>query len=216
MVLSESIKKELGYLTDKKIFVYPDLLPSTDIIFKRKNYLSTNYPKVMKISIVGTVDSELRDYYGLINQLARLDFDYELAFLGKSKDLEIVNFAKQKIKRFRYYDSFVSHEDMALEMIDTSYIITGITNDVYQSNRISGNMYDSVRFGVPLISNMRNFSLKYNHNIVLDNISMIYSYLKNSFKNDSWITDSKVAIERSLKMNVSQVADEFKYFIGAN
>lgn len=213
MVLSEVVKQKLSEETVKEIFVFPDLLPNRMFMNNRKATLSLFPQNKLKLVVIGNVTTKRRDYYTIIDSLSAIEEHLEIVFLGKAKDLNVINKAKSEFSNFRFFDHFINDEDFEAEMLYTNYIITWISNEQYTSNKISGNMYDAVRFGVPMISNMPNFSLKWNHNIVVDNPSELKLYLRNSISQNQWEADAIHAVEKAHSMNVSQIASDFQAYI---
>lgn len=214
LVLSENLNIDLSKLTIKKVFTFPYAVPNEGFIRKRKEFLkNSTVSGLLKIAIIGAVDNDRCEYYQIIETLNSFPFSYRLCFLGKIIDFDILEFSKKNVKNLRFFEHYLSNEELEKELIDTHYLINWTNNDMFYRRKISGSMYDAVKYGIPIITNNQNFSIKYNHALIFYEFIEIIEYLKN-FSHESYVKfDGFKAIKNSMKMDLNNICIDFFQFI---
>ena len=212
IVLSDTLKSNLEKITDLKSFVFPFSIPNKEFLEKRQKAINNNKMNFLKIIVAGSVESTRRDYYKIVDILSNSEFDFELVYLGKIVDKDIIDYSKDKILNLKYFKNQLTDLEFSTEMLTANYIFTWISNELYQSKKISGSMYDSIMYGVPLISNKIEFSHDNNLNIVFDNAEKIKEYLYSSLYSNNWKKDANKAIFKSKEFLNKVSSIDFEIF----
>lgn len=217
IVLSEYLISELNNYVIKPIFVLPASLPTIDIINEKEKFILKKSYNLVKFVVIGRITNQARDYIKIIDALSALKIKYEVLFLGELREELIIDYALQKRICFRYFkDGYVSDEIMTKEIINSHYILNFRSIENKKQLNISGNIYDSLRFATPLISNSHDFALESINHIYLENIDEFVSYFEVSKISSNILRDNRLSLELSKQYTTIELSKKFYDFLKKN
>jgi len=153
VVLGEPLVNEVKKY-NKNIHIFPSYFPCKNALIERDKFIK-NLPLTNMIFVVpGSVDSKRRNYKYIIDSfINRSHSQYELVFLGKVLDYNIIHYAQRHNVNVKFFDMYVDRIAFELELIRASFVIYSPSPDSnYGETLISGIPSDAFRYGVPLLN----------------------------------------------------------------
>ena len=121
-------------------------------------------PSKLKVVVPGTVSQQRRDYHRVFSSVKTFKTPMEIVFLGKAMDEELNALKKlnQELPEeisIKFFETKVPDVDFREEMSNASVLWCPLQlhvdffsqKETYGSSKISGNVGDAIKFGVPAI-----------------------------------------------------------------
>lgn len=184
VVLQDNVKEALKVKYGIDSIIIPFKLTKSVYIEKRKNFLEDCNEQKIKFVVTGVVDSRRKNYYSIIDAFSVFSKEsYELVFLGKVRERDIIDYAKKKNINIKYFDSYLSENEFNNEIITSHFLIGLMSNkSPYGELKTSGIVFDGAPLGVPVIINKENLVLKNGLFIVTQKLEVTLKGIINDFK----------------------------------
>lgn len=199
LTFSEKIQSTLSLHQITNVDIIPGYYPDLEFIKSRKKNKSTKTLKTI-FTVTGSVDNRRKDYYAIIDFFynSRIN-DFELIFLGKIYDENIKEYAIKKNVKIKFFHEYLHTNIYEKYLLETDYLIGLFSNKKYDSEKLSGIFQDSLRFGIPIITNIKNVgtpffvltiidiqmgSYSVLHEFILNKENNTYAAMKNSIEFD--------------------------------
>ena len=206
VVLSENVKSYLVSHTKNHTFVFPASLPNQKILnLRSKNLKAINNDEIM-ICVTGSIDQKRKDYKKIIDYFSTLDSsDFKLIFLGKLVSREVIQYAFEKNVDVIYFEHFIADDEFSEILSKVHFLFSLNSSSSYLKTKISGIIYDSLRYAVPLISDNPSFSVKsINHILIKDlkDFQETFEYYKKHNIYKTLANDTLELSKKSLPQNL--------------
>lgn len=206
IVLSNNLKENLKKYSNKKILIAPAALPTKRIVELRAKKMDLLKTKKVKFTVTGSIDDKRKDYKKIIDYFSKIENTlYELVLLGQVKSKWVVEYAHEKNVNIRFFNSFVADDVFEDEVLTSHFLLSFINNDRYFKVKISGSMYDSLRYAIPLISNNQTFNSENIQNIIVKSSDALLKIIA-EIKNDNY---SKKYGVKSLKLSKNLIMSNY-------
>lgn len=188
VVLQDNMAKTLKVKYGVDALIIPGKLTKTVYIEKRKNFLEEYNKQKIKFVVPGSVESKRKNYYSIIDTFSVFSKEfYELVFLGKVIERDIIDYAKKKNINLKYFDSYLSENEFNNEIITSHFLIGLIPNEMpYGELKASGVIFDGPSLGVPVIINNEKLALKNGLFIVTQNLESTLKEIINNFETNKY------------------------------
>jgi hypothetical protein len=133
----------------------PFAIPSKETIRAREAFLRNNrgINPIFKLVVIGEVSSDRRDYISILNFAKTIVNPLSLTLLGRITDHSIIEHADDIGLKLITFDQYVDQDSYDSLMSTFDYILyKSSNNNKYNKTKASGLLYDSMRYGVPVIS----------------------------------------------------------------
>jgi len=188
VVLQDNVKKTLKVKYGIDSIIIPFKLTESVYIEKRKNFLQDCNEHKIKFVVTGIVDSRRKNFYSIIDAFSAFSKEsYELVFLGKVIERDIIDYAKKKNINLKYFDSYLSENEFNNEIITSHFLIGLMSNkSPYGELKTSGIVFDGASLGVPVIINNEDLTLKDGLFIVTQNLEATLKEIINHFETSKY------------------------------
>jgi hypothetical protein len=188
VVLQDNLAKTLKVKYGIDSIIIPYKLTKPIYIEKRKNFLEDCNKQKIKFVVPGNVDSKRKNYYSIVDTFSVFSKEsYELVFLGKVIERDIIDYAKKKNINLKYFDSYLSENEFNNEIISSHFLIGLISNELpYGELKASGVVFDGASLGVPVIINNENLVLKNGLFIVTQNLESTLKEITKDFETSTY------------------------------
>ena len=185
VVLSEKLKQKIQNIyNNKNVSVFPAATPTKKTVKLREKSLETIRNDVIQFCVTGSVDEKRKDYRSIIKLFKDIQkTSYRLIFLGKLKSQWVKDEAIKNSLNVIFYDDFVSDDEFTKQIINSHFLITMNDSKNYFNYKISGIMYDAVRYGLPLLSNNSSFQHSNLINLLLNETATLKEVIEHSQSN---------------------------------
>ena len=76
--------------------------------------------------------------------------------MGKIHNSEVKKYANKKNIKIKYFFEYIQTNLYEKYLLKTDYLIAFFSNKKYDGEKLSGIFQDSLRFGIPVITNLKN------------------------------------------------------------
>lgn len=188
VVLQDNMVKTLKLKYGVDSIIIPGKLTKSVYIEKRKKFLENFNKQKIKFVVPGGVESKRKNYYSIIDTFSVFSKEsYELVFLGKVIEKDIIDYAKKKNINLKYFDSYLSENEFNNEIITSHFLIGLMSNEMpYGELKASGVIFDGASLGVPVIINNENLVLKNGLFIVTQNLESTLKEIIDEFETSKY------------------------------
>lgn len=155
LVVSNTLIANLPRQISSKTQRIPFSTPSEATIKQRLRYLSEteSIEKIYSLVIVGEVSNNRRDYFSLLNFISRIKNPITLTLLGKVTDYSIIEHCYLLDIKPIIFDESIGQNHFDALMSNFDFILYRSSKNMkYSSAKASGIIFDSMRYGIPIIS----------------------------------------------------------------
>ena len=162
IVLSDSVCRYLSKNTNKPISVFPAAIPSSNTINLRKSKIDKLNNSSLSFCVTGSVDQNRKDYFKIIKYFSKIrNINCKVIFLGKLVTKELKQFAIDMGVDVVFFDDYVEDNVFKSMISEAHFLFSLNSNEDYLQGKISGIMYDALRYGVPLMTDNPTFESNY-------------------------------------------------------
>lgn len=155
LVVSNTIIATLPTQIRSKTQRIPFSTPSEATIQQKLRYLSKteSTDKIYSLVIVGEVSNSRRDYFSLLYFISRIKNPITLTLLGKVTDPSIIEYSHSLDIKPLFFNMNIDQKKFDTLMSGFDFILYKSSNIMkYSSYKASGVIFDSMRYGIPIIS----------------------------------------------------------------
>jgi hypothetical protein len=154
-VLSSDLTNYVPVIFTENISVLPFSTPTEYTIYKRLTSVSNNdkNESVINLVVTGEVSNNRRDYNTILHFLKRIKEPFNITFLGKVTEKSILANAKTLGINLISFERYINQQEFDSIMASADLIIyKSSVKKKYTKIKASGVIFDSMRYGVPIIS----------------------------------------------------------------
>lgn len=155
LVVSNALIATLPPQIRSKTQRIPFSAPSEATVKQRLRYLSIteSKEKIYSLVIVGEVSNSRRDYFSLLSFISRIKNPITLTLLGKVTDSSIIEYCHSLNIKPIFFDESIDQKYFDTLMSNFDFILYRSSKKMkYSSSKSSGVIFDSMRYGIPIIS----------------------------------------------------------------